>query len=98
MIRAAHLRAAVALVDYGATSIERIFGAASGGPDAEAILAALIGAGASGLSREQINRHLSGKRSSDVVTRALHSLAAAGRITATISPTGGRPKEVWRVR
>jgi hypothetical protein len=89
-----HLQAALALWDYAAASARWVFNKHTGDPLAEEIHAALTRS-PQGLTRTQIRdlhqRNLPAER----VEQALAALAAAGRATRTLTPTTGRPAEVW---
>lgn len=96
VIRAAHLRSALALWRYAERSAAFIFGDSLGDPDADSLREALGAAGPDGLTRTDIrdtvfHRHKSAKQ----VARLLSKLAAAGLAYARTEATGGRPAERW---
>jgi hypothetical protein len=93
-IRPAHLTAALALQDYAARSAAWALKGATGQPLAEQIHAALS-QHPSGLTRSQINQTLNHNQPAGEIDNALTALTAAGRVTATQIPTGGRPARLW---
>ena len=48
-----------------------------------------------GLTRSQISQTLNHNQPAGEIETALHALHAAGRVTATQIPTGGRPAQLW---
>jgi len=93
-INAAHLTAALALQDYAARSAAWALTSATGDPLAEQIHAALT-ANPAGLTRSQISQTLNHNQPAGQIDHALHALHAAGRVTTTQIPTGGRPAQLW---
>jgi hypothetical protein len=93
-IRQPHLTAALALHDYAARSAVWALTGATGEPLAEQIHAALT-ANPTGLTRSQISQTLNHNQPAGQIDHALHALHAAGRVTATQIPTGGRPAQLW---
>ena len=93
-ISAAHLKAALALHDYAARSAAWALRGATGDPLAEQIHAALH-QHPGGLTRSQISQTLNHHQPAGQIETALHTLHAAGRVTTTQIPTGGRPAQLW---
>jgi hypothetical protein len=98
-IRREHLDAALAAWRYCEDSARYIFGESLGDPDADAILAALREAGATGLTRTDIteqvfNRH----RSKEEIDRALNVLAECALAECKTHPTEGRAAERWSAK
>jgi len=93
-IRPPHLTAALALHDYAARSAAWALTGATGQPLAEQIHAALC-QHPTGLTRSQISQTLNHNQPAGQIDHALHALHAAGRVTATQIPTGGRPAQLW---
>jgi hypothetical protein len=93
-IRPPHLNAALALHDYAARSAAWALTGATGQPLAEQIHTALR-AHPGGLTRSQISQTLNHNQPASQINHALHTLHAAGRVTATQIPTGGRPAQLW---
>ena len=93
-IASPHLTAALALQDYAARSATWALTGATGQPLAEQIHATLT-ANPAGLSRSQISQTLNHNQPAGQIDHALHALHAAGRVTATQIPTGGRPAQLW---
>jgi len=86
-----------AVWQYVEDSARFIFGAASGDPVADEILAALRGAGDKGMTRTAI-ANLSGKHlASGRIGPALDQMVARGVIVQEVQQTGGRPREVYRI-
>jgi hypothetical protein len=96
-IATAHLTAALALQDYAARSAAWALTGATGNPLAEQIHAVLR-QHPDGLTRSQISQALNHNQPAGQTDHALHALHAAGRVTATQIPTGGRPAQLWTVR
>lgn len=94
IVRAEHLKAALAFWEYAEASARYIFGDAQGDSVADEILRALKstpgGMTRTGL-RDLFARNLSAKR----VGQALDLLLAAGLVRAEMRTTGGRQAEVW---
>jgi hypothetical protein len=93
-IGTAHLTAALALQDYAARSAAWALTGATGDPLAEQIHATLHHH-PGGLTRSQISQALNHNQPAGQIDHALHALNAAGRVTATQIPTGGRPAQLW---
>ena len=94
-ITAVHLLAALAVWHYGQQSAAWVFGDAVGDEVADAILEAVQVKGE--LSRTDIRdlfaRHINHAR----IEQALVFLVNTGRLEWSSEPTGGRPREVYRV-
>jgi len=94
-----HLEAALALWQYAEDSARYIFGDATGDPVADAILAALKGAGTDGMSRTDISHLFKGHKSAERIGQALVFLLKYGRAERKQNKdTGGRPSERWFAR
>jgi hypothetical protein len=93
-IATAHLTAALALHDYAARSATWALTGTTGDPLAEQIHAALQ-QHPGGLTRSQISQTLNHNQPAGQIDHALHALDAAGRVTTTQIPTGGRPAQLW---
>lgn len=94
-----HLNAALALWQYVADTWRYVYNdGAKRSVLAEKVLAALLDAGAAGLTRTQIREDV--VRSGDVpgerIALSLSELASGGMAERLMVPTGGRPREVWR--
>jgi hypothetical protein len=89
-----HLTAAISLHDYATSSAAWALTGATGQPLAEQIHATLT-AHPDGLTRSQINHTLNHHQPAGQIDHALTTLHAAGRITVTHIPTGGRPAQLW---
>jgi hypothetical protein len=89
-----HLTAALALHDYAARSATWALTGATGDPLAEHIHATLR-QHPEGLTRSQISQTLHHNQPAGQIDTALHALHAAGRVTNTQIPTGGRPAQLW---
>ncbi len=89
-----HLTAALALQDYAARSAAWALKDATGDPLAEQIHATLR-QHPNGLTRSQISDALKHNQPAGQIDHALHTLNAAGRVTTTQIPTGGRPAQLW---
>lgn len=89
-----HLSAALALHDYAARSAAWALTGATGEPLAEQIHAALR-QHPGGMTRSQISQTLNHNQPAGQIDHALHALNAAGRVTSTQIPTGGRPAQLW---
>jgi hypothetical protein len=94
LIRTPHLTAALALHDYAARSAAWALTGATGQPLAEQIHS-ILRAHPGGLIRSQISQTLNHNQPAGQIDHALHALHAAGRVTATQIPTGGRPAQLW---
>jgi hypothetical protein len=95
VIRVEHLKAALALWDYAATSAEWIFGNALGDPVADAILQALL-TRPEGMTRSEVSGSLNRNQSAIRIDQALQSLVSQGLAFPTPQKTGGRKSEIWR--
>ncbi|MGZ6565482.1 MAG: DUF3987 domain-containing protein [Solirubrobacteraceae bacterium] len=93
-IGTAHLTAALALQDYAARSAAWALTGATGDPLAEQIHTVLR-QHPGGLTRSQISQALNHNQPAGQIDHALHALHAAGRVTSTQIPTGGRPAQLW---
>ncbi len=89
-----HLTAALALQDYAARSAAWALRGATGEPLAEQIHATLR-QHPGGLTRSQLSQTLNHNQPAGQIEAALHTLHAAGRVTTTQVPTGGRPAQLW---
>ena len=94
VIRAAHLRAALAVWDYAAASVQVIFGRAIGDPVADQILDALRNA-PDGLTRNQLRDVFGRHKSSDRIGLGLGALLDLGFVRVEHEQTGGRSAERW---
>ena len=96
IVRAEHLLAAVALVEYCHASTRFIFGDALGDPTAHAILRGLRDA-SKGLDRTSISSLLSRHASASEISRALSVLREHGlaEVSRASQDGTGRPSEVW---
>jgi hypothetical protein len=90
-----HLRAAMALWSYAEASARHIFGDALGDPTADRIIQALRQAGAAGMTRTEINKHLGGHIKSAELDRALSELVRHGRAHVETRQTAGPSEEHW---
>jgi hypothetical protein len=93
-IATTHLTAALALHDYAARSAAWALTGTTGQPLAEQIHT-ILRAHPGGLTRSQISQALNHNQPAGQIDHALHALHAAGRVTATQIPTGGRPAQLW---
>ena len=93
----AHLKAALALWDYAASSARWVFGDTLGDPLADEIYRALLEE-PDGLTRSQLRDLFSRNRRSKDIAQALERLAATGRIHAERQQQRGRPAELWHAR
>ena len=91
-----HLDAALSLWRYCSESARYVFGNSLGDRLADAIHAALVDAGAAGLTRTEIMNALSRNPSSEDVAASLARLHEAGLARIEVSNAGaGRPTERW---
>ncbi len=97
IVERGHLEAALAFWDYCEASARYVFGEKLGDPVSDRILDELRAGGADGLSRTEI-RDLFDRHKSSEIDRALANLEELGLAVRGEEPTGGRPREVWRVR
>jgi hypothetical protein len=95
-IKAAHLKAALAVWEYCEQSARMIFGERLGDPTADRILDALRTAGPTGMTENDIYELFGRNKSANDRARALTMLAALGRARADKEDTGGRPRTIWR--
>ena len=95
IIKREHLEAALALWQYAEDSARYLFGDSLGDPDADTILAAGRPAGASGLTRTQINRLFSGNRKAEAIETSLQLLEKHRLARSCDEKTRGRPSERW---
>jgi hypothetical protein len=95
VIRAAHLRAALAVCEYALRSAEYCFGGLSA--DARTILAALATRFPDWLARSDISRQVfSGHKNAEALDAALHELQRASFAERRDEQTSGAPRELWR--
>lgn len=95
VIRAPHLRAALAVCDYAIRSAEHCFGGLS--PDARTINAALSARSPDELTRTDISREVfKNHKPAEQLDAALHELESAGLATCRNEATAGAPRELWR--
>ena len=92
VVRAPHLQAALAVMEYVEDSVRLIFGDDLGNPVAHEILQ-LLRAVAEGLTRQEIRREFSGHVRG--LQRALDLLAQNRLAYSVMEPTDGRPAERW---
>ncbi len=97
-VRLPHLKAALALWRYADESAAYVFGSRRGDHLADRILTTIGGAGEAGVGRRDIHNALGRNVPADRIDAALDALDRAGRTSRTVESTGGRPKEVFRVR
>ncbi len=89
-----HLEAALAVVEYAAASARLIFGEAEADPLLTRVLDALAGGP---LTATELRKALSNHVSRAALNAALEHLQSVGRITGERVPTGGRPRQVWKL-
>jgi len=94
-IRAPHLRAALALVQFAEASARYVFGDALGDPLADDVQRLLRQADDEGMNREALREAFGRHRRSAEIGRVLGVLAAAGLARMVKVPTAGRPEERW---
>ena len=94
VIRSEHLRAALALWDYAASSVDHIFGDTTGNPDADRILTKLKTA-PQGLTRTDIHKHLGHHLTRNKLDAALAQLQAQSLAHSQRDETSGRTAERW---
>jgi hypothetical protein len=95
IVRAEHLKAALALWEYCESSARFIFGDALGDPLADEILEALR-ASWEGLTRTEISHHFGRHKAAEQIKRALKLLAEQGLATWEEEETEGRKAVIWR--
>jgi hypothetical protein len=95
IIRAPHLRAALAVCDYAIRSAEHCFGGLS--PDARAIHAALSARSPKELTRTDISREVfKNHKPAEQLDAALRELENARIAICRNEATAGAPRELWR--
>lgn len=94
VVRAEHLKAALALWDYAEASARLIFGGRLGYPMADRILAALR-ANKSGLTETEIHNLFGRHKSAGEIVATLDFLQRRGLAVSSSSETAGRPKTIW---
>ncbi len=94
-IRREHLEAALEVWRYCEESASYIFGDATGDPTADAIMAALRGAGSAGMTRWELTDFFKRNKSNSELSRGLLVLHKAGRARFEREKTSGRPIERW---
>lgn len=97
-IRPEHLRAAIAVWDYSERSVHLIWKDRSGRPNLDRLIPHLEEAGPAGLDRRDLHRILNGKVRKEEIDLAVATLETEGRIDRFVEATGGRPREVVRIR
>lgn len=95
-IQQPHLAAALAVRDYVAQSVTRLFGDTTGDDLADAILQALRDANG-GLRQCDLNNLFGGHRSSARIQTALQALRRTGLIVSQKMQTNGRAALVWKL-
>jgi hypothetical protein len=93
IVRASHLRSALALWRYADASVMRVFGEATGDPNADRIYAALTKNG--GMTQSDLLHLFARNMRAADLGRALESLVAAGKVRSRSESTGGRPTTTW---
>ena len=91
-----HLDAALALWAYAEASARFVFGESLGDPVGDTILAAILKAGAEGLTRTAIRDLLGRHKARARIERTLADMVALGLIERVREETGGRPVERYR--
>jgi hypothetical protein len=91
-----HLRAALAVWAYVERSCAWIYGASTGNPDADEILAALKKAGDAGMNLTQISGIFRNNRRAAEIHKALGLLVDMGLVTPGRAASGQRPAENWK--
>jgi Protein of unknown function (DUF3987) len=96
VIRPEHLRASVAFWEYCVRSIEYVFGAGSGDPDAEKIIAALAG-GPKIIT--DLHRVFANNRNPEWILAKMAKLVEAGRVVSVLID-GATKKQIpgWQVK
>lgn len=95
LIRAAHLKAALAVWEFAEASARFIFGNSAGDPDADRIVRALQAQGP--MSDTDLSDLFGRHRKASRIHGALDRLERTGRIVSEDVETAGRTKRVWRV-
>jgi hypothetical protein len=96
LIRAEHLRAALALWDYSERSCAWIFGESTGSRDADELLEALRAAGSRGLSLTEMSKVFGNHKPASCLRKALALLTEGGLVVPGRAAAGGRPAEKWK--
>lgn len=96
VIRAEHLNAALAVWEYAEQSARYIFGAGTGSVLADRILAELVDAKPTGLTRTAINDALNGHANSKEITKALTTLHEQNLAAPTKEKRNTKTVDVWR--
>lgn len=92
VVRRTHLESALELWKFCERSARFIFGESLGDPVADEILKLLREAGASGLTRTELNNYFSNHKT-PAIKQALRTLAGSGLVVSVKEQTGGRPVE-----
>ena len=95
LIRAEHIKAALAVWERAEQAARYIFGDALGDPVADELLAALRRAGAHGMTRTDIRDLFRRHKGKNAINQALASLLEYGYVRSEKCETGGRTVEVW---
>jgi hypothetical protein len=95
MVRAADLRAALALWRYCEASVRFVFGERIGNAVADRLIERLRDSGPDGLTRSAMRDLLGNRMSAERIDTALGELADAGLARGAVERTGGRPAERW---
>jgi len=95
IVRAEHLKAALALWGYSEASARFIFGYALGDPLADELLE-LLRARPEGLTRTEISNHFGRHKAAYEIKRALKLLAEQGLATWEEGDTEGRKAVIWK--
>lgn len=93
LVKAAHIRAALAVWRRAEASVRYIFGERLGDSVADSILAAIRERGS--LTQLGISNLFQRHQSADRIARSLLSLQKAGLIRMRQEKTGGRPETIW---
>jgi hypothetical protein len=93
-VRAEHLMAALALVQYVEESVRHVFGDSLGDPVADELLRLLRGC-PNGMTRTEIRDYFQRNASADRIGRALGLLLQNHLARREQEQTGGRPSERW---
>jgi len=96
IVKASHLKAALALWDYCEASVRTIFGNATGDEVAETIYQGLR-RNPDGLSRTQISELFGRNKPASRIDSALSLLLKNGMAAPVTEATGGAPRERWKV-
>jgi len=90
VIRRNHLVSALALWRYCEASARAIFGDATGDRIADRILAFVVAAGDTGVSRSDVSNHFTRNVNAGRITMAIESLVESKHLETRQEPTGGR--------